>query len=555
MSNGKDNRLRDAVAHFQAGRLAEAERLCAEVLTQEPRNIIALHVLGVVHCQGGDLARGAELIGEAVRAGPGNAAAHYDLGKVWLAQGKPEDAAAAFAKALKINPKFAEAHNNLGNAHREQGRIEDAVAAYEESLAINPNFAEAHNNLGNALRELGRLADAAAAYGKALALNPDFAEAHFNRGNLHLDQDELEDAVAAYEEALARRPDYGEAMNNLGSALQNLGRFPEALDAFDRLLRLRHGGPLWNAPAFDGGADPAAARPVATSIFKLGDSIDQLDYLMARGRIDGSFEGMAMRYRAVLIEMAEGADQGLSADQGLRIAAFHDRVIHFAGAPRSAGGALNRERDFRAIEDEYLSSPVAVIKVDDFLTPDALRSLRDFCLESTIFFDFTGERFVSSRSNQGFNCELLYQMAEELQESLPRVLGGHALNNMWVYRYNNRSDGVAVHTDDGAVTFNFWITPDAANQTPGGGGLIVYAKEQPRDWDWERYNRDKYGPAMMAEIEEFLSDAETVTVPHGENRAVLFHSNLFHKSEPVNFHDGFENRRMNITMLFGRRGG
>ena len=104
-------------------------------------------------------------------------------------------------------------------------------------------------------------------------------------------------------------------------------------------------------------------------------------------------------------------------------------------------------------------------------------------------------------------------MAEELKEALPRILGGHALNNMWVYRYNNQSEGVAVHTDDGAVTFNFWITSDDANRSPGGGGLIVYAKEQPLDWDWERYNRDKYGPAMTREIEEFLSDAETVTIP------------------------------------------
>ena len=143
----------------------------------------------------------------------------------------------------------------------------------------------------------------------------------------------------------------------------------------------------------------------------------------------------------------------------------------------------------------------------------------------------------------------------ELTESLPRVLGGHAFRNMWVYRYNNRSEGVAAHTDDGAVTFNFWITPDHANQNPGGGGLVVYAKEQPLDWDWERYNKEKYGPAMKREIDEFLEGAETVAIPYAENRAVLFHSNLFHKSERVNFKDGFENRRMNVTMLFGRRGG
>ena len=45
-----------------------------------------------------------------------------------------------------------------------------------------------------------------------------------------------------------------------------------------------------------------------------------------------------------------------------------------------------------------------------------------------------------------------------------------------------------------------------------------------------------------------------MTIPYRGNRAVLFHSNLFHKSDTVRFKEGFENRRMNVTMLFGKRG-
>ena len=35
---------------------------------------------------------------------------------------------------------------------------------------------------------------------------------------------------------------------------------------------------------------------------------------------------------------------------------------------------------------------------------------------------------------------------------------------------------------------------------------------------------------------------------------VLFHSNLLHKSDNLRFAEGFENRRMNVTMLLGKRG-
>ena len=146
-------------------------------------------------------------------------------------------------------------------------------------------------------------------------------------------------------------------------------------------------------------------------------------------------------------------------------------------------------------------------------------------------------------------------MVEELKKRLPRILGDHYLSNMWVYRYNNQSEGVAAHTDEGAVTFNFWITPTDANLLPDRGGLIIYTKEQPYDWDWRYFNTEKYTPEVSREINDFLSDADTTMIPYRENRAVMFHSNLFHKSDEIHFKDGFKNRRMNITLLFGRRDG
>jgi hypothetical protein len=41
-------------------------------------------------------------------------------------------------------------------------------------------------------------------------------------------------------------------------------------------------------------------------------------------------------------------------------------------------------------------------------------------------------------------------------------------------------------------------------------------------------------------------------VPYRENRAVLFKSRFFHRSDVTQFANGYENHRINITMLFGR---
>jgi hypothetical protein len=289
------------------------------------------------------------------------------------------------------------------------------------------------------------------------------------------------------------------------------------------------------------------------------DNADQLEYLLSKGLIDPTFQKLSDRYRTVLAELQDSdkpdAATNLTPDQEVYLGTFYNKMIHYDEAPRieSNVGAINPALDFKNIEDRYLASPISVATLDDFLTPPALQGLRDFCLESTIYSNHTANHYVSSRLESGFNCDLLDQITQDLQDRLPRILGDHHLTGMWSYRYNNQSVGVSAHTDQGAVTFNFWITPNEANLLPEHGGLIVYTKEQPFDWDWRYYNAKKYDPSVSREIEEFLSDAETVTIPYRENRAVLFHSNLFHKSDHIHFKDGYENRRINITLLFGKR--
>ena len=53
----------------------------------------------------------------------------------------------------------------------------------------------------------------------------------------------------------------------------------------------------------------------------------------------------------------------------------------------------------------------------------------------------------------------------------------------------------------------------------------------------------------------FLSrvGAKPITVPYRANRAVIFDSDLFHETDNIDFQEGYLNRRINITMLYGRR--
>ena len=65
--------LAEAVEHHEAGRLKKAERLYKNVLKSNPRNSVALNLLGVLNYQGGRH-------GKAVSINPDYAFAHFNLG-------------------------------------------------------------------------------------------------------------------------------------------------------------------------------------------------------------------------------------------------------------------------------------------------------------------------------------------------------------------------------------------------------------------------------------------------------------------------------------------
>ena len=268
-----DVKLRTALSHHHAGRLAEAERIYGEILSQDPKHPRALHFLGVVKLQKGDAGAAAELIGKAVAVKPDYAEAYSNLGVALKDQGKLAEAKAAFRKTLELKPDDAEAHGNLGALLKMQGAFDEAViayrkvleikprdaeaatrlgalligqsklaeseAAYRKALEIRPNYAEAHNNLGVVLKEQGNTAEAEAAIRNAVAFRPDYAEAHKNLGTLLKDRGKPAEAEAAYRRTLELKPDDAEAYGNLGIALTDQGRLAEAEAAFRKALELR----------------------------------------------------------------------------------------------------------------------------------------------------------------------------------------------------------------------------------------------------------------------------------------------------------------------------
>jgi Tfp pilus assembly protein PilF len=401
-------------------------------------------------------------------------------------------------------PAALEAALQQAFAHQRAGRLSEAERIYRSILQARPDHPGVSNNLGLALKDQGRLDEAAATFRRMLALRPDDPLAHCNLGNVLRLQGALDEAAGCYRRAIALKPDMALAHKNLGTVLCESDQLAESFASFTHHAELAFG----NAASPAGGSEPVPPHQVQ-------HDREQQDYL--RGRNPD----------------ATGARAGLHLEDGGRVGG------HAVNPDASAGEIAARWRDSRP--------QIAVI--DNLLSEEALAKLRRFCWGSTIWRKAYRDGYLGAMPEHGFACPLLAQIADELRSTYPAILGRHPLLQLWGFKYDSRLSGIAIHADFAAVNVNFWITPDEANLDPASGGLVVWDTPAPAGWNFAKYNDDV--PAAR----DFLAraGARPVTVPYRANRAVIFDSDLFHETDRIAFKDGYLDRRINITLLYGRR--
>jgi len=227
-----------AVAHHQAGALAEAERHYRHILTLYPVHPDTLHNLGLLALQGGDATSAVDLIGRAITLNDRVAEFHYNIALAWRALGRMDHVTAHLEQAIDLRNDHALAHLNLGNVRREQGRLADAVACYECAIALLPDSAAPHFNLANVFSEQGRWDAAIACYQQALAIEPNHAETHSRLGAALMAQGKTSEAISHFEQAVALRPNLPEAYDDLGRACMTAGKQDLAIHAASRALEL-----------------------------------------------------------------------------------------------------------------------------------------------------------------------------------------------------------------------------------------------------------------------------------------------------------------------------
>jgi tetratricopeptide (TPR) repeat protein len=378
--------------------------------------------------------------------------------------------------------------------YRNAGRLSEAEQVYRSILKRRPSHPGANSGLAHTLNAQGKALEAEALHRRVVAVAPNSADAHNDLAIILFAQGKIEEAAAACRTALALDPEMAEAHINLALALSAQGLLSESHAAFKRHAALVYGKP--GIPA-----GPA---------LKIQHDQEQRQYLESAG-----------------------SDANAAAD--------------LAGE-RVAGRAVNPDVGDRIAALWQTSSPQFVV-VDNFLTDEALNRIRRYCWGAPVWKFANSAGYIRALPEHGFACPLLLQIDEEMRSVYQTILKQLPLNYWWAFKYETERLGTHVHADFAAVNVNYWIAPDEANLDANTGGLIIWDKPAPLEWGYKEYN------CSPQAARDFLkqSSAKSITVPHRGNRAVIFNSNLFHETDKISFKDGYMNKRINITMLYGKR--
>lgn len=175
-----------ATEHFEAGRRAEAEGVCLQILAVEPEQSDALHICGALAHLAGKHGIALPLLEKAARLQPGNAQIQYNLGVVFSALRMHPQAAQCYRNTLGLQASHLNALQNLGNIYLEHEQFTEAQRCYEAALPLAPRNAVVYLALGllfNAQRQVQR---ARWLFERALELEPDNARIQWEAAQVFL---------------------------------------------------------------------------------------------------------------------------------------------------------------------------------------------------------------------------------------------------------------------------------------------------------------------------------------------------------------------------------
>jgi tetratricopeptide (TPR) repeat protein len=275
-------RNRIAAVEMAQGHFAEAQKLIAEVLKENPRDDDALAMRGTIEAQQNDSKAAIADLRAAIRDQPTAIDLRRTLARAYLAGGQSGLAEQTLREALEIAPKEVRVRVELAEVLVRNNNIDQAVSTLEEAVRDAPSDLPAREGLVRAYLAKRDLAAAHKAIDDLQTLRPDAASGFYLAGLVAQEEQRLDDSDKAFEHALTLQPNAIDVLlaishlevgrgqgdkaitrlqalmtkepknalaeNLLGEVYEATKDYPHALEAFARTTTL---APNWAVPYRD----------------------------------------------------------------------------------------------------------------------------------------------------------------------------------------------------------------------------------------------------------------------------------------------------------------
>jgi tetratricopeptide (TPR) repeat protein len=158
-------------------RFREAEFCYQTVLRRQPKNAMALNLMGTLAIEARQNDTAIDFMRRAVKLEPGNAIFRNNLGNAYKLIGNIELARKHLRKAIELDGRLVEALCNLGKSYRSQLEGDIAEGFYRRALAVDSQSLTALVGMGDLLTDMGRQAEAVECFGRAIAIDKANVEA------------------------------------------------------------------------------------------------------------------------------------------------------------------------------------------------------------------------------------------------------------------------------------------------------------------------------------------------------------------------------------------
>ena len=147
----------------------------------------------------------------------------YDLSATQLENGEYEEALNTCHNILDIHDS-AEVYYNMGYIKGLKGDLEEALTCFRRAVTINGHHAKAYRQMGMICHQMG---------------NEDEAHRYLaTAAEIHMDRKQNNEAEEIFNTVLVLRPDTTNVYNSLGIIYRRQGRLREALEAYQKALKV-----------------------------------------------------------------------------------------------------------------------------------------------------------------------------------------------------------------------------------------------------------------------------------------------------------------------------